>query len=449
MFKSSASNNRSASYSSLFAMNDRLFETANWIVVGLGVLLGALFLVVVVRLVKRTSRRHLAADIPSQPVSSNEQQFMLATFQGVIQRQKDQEKELERLRRLEKERADLSQKINENITRNMPTGLMTLNRSGVISSSNPAAKEILQWSLLENMHCREVLASAPAFVEMIETCLQTGRRFHRVEMEVLLNRRQRKTLGISVSPIESGKEISGAICLISDLTELAVLHEQVRLKESLASLGEMSAGIAHEFKNSLAAISGYVQMMGNEDLPPKAQNSLKMIRKESSQLTSTINKFLSFAKPQQVSRQPLDLGQLLQVSIHEMEVDSRFRHISYTFEGNARPYSGDESLLRSVFTNLLLNASESIEANGRSGRVSCKLLDLVGDKAHRTVVKIVDDGCGIAPEDLKKIFIPFYTSKSSGSGLGLPIVQKIILMHNGKIEVESEPGAGTCVNVYL
>jgi signal transduction histidine kinase len=432
-------------------VNDRLLHAANWIVVGCGIILGVLVITVLSRVLRRTSSRRIAPDdLPRAANTSNDQQFMLATFQGVIQQQKEQERELERLRQLEKERADLSQSINANITRNMPTGLITIDRSGVVSSSNPAAKEILQRKLFEKMLFTEVLPAAGTFAPMVERCLQTGQRFHRVELEVVLAGNQHKTLGISMSPIKSAKdEISGVVCLISDLTELAALQKQVRLKEGLAFLGEMSAGIAHEFKNSLATISGYVQLVGNDALPPTVEASLKMIRKETSQLTSTINKFLNFAKPQQLNRQPLNLGQLLRDSVDEIRKDVRFQHVEYSFEGNARVYAGDESLLKSVFNNLLLNASESIEPGANRGQVSCTLLDLVGDRTHKTLVKISDNGCGISSEDLQRIFVPFFTSKSSGSGLGLPIVQKIVLMHDGKVEVESKPGEGTCVNVYL
>ncbi len=432
-------------------MNDRLLQTANWLVVGCGIVLGILVIMVLLRILRRTSvRRGAKDDAPRTGSSPNDQQFMLATFQGVIQQQKEQERELERLRRLEKERADLSQSINENITRNMPTGLITIDRSGIVSSSNPAAKEILQRKLFEKMLFTEVLPSPGTFVPMVESCLQTGQRFHRVEIEAALVGNQHKTLGISMSPIKSAKdEISGVVCLISDLTELVALQKQVRLKEGLAFLGEMSAGIAHEFKNSLATISGYVQLVGNDSLPPAVDNSLKMIRKETSQLTSTINKFLNFAKPQQLNRQPLNLGQLLRDSVDEIRRDARFHHVEFSFEGNARVYAGDESLLRSAFNNLLLNASESIDSGAKGGQVSCVLLDLVGDRSHTTLLKVSDNGCGIASEDLPRIFIPFFTSKSSGSGMGLAIVQKIVLMHDGRIEVESKPGEGTCVNVYL
>jgi signal transduction histidine kinase len=152
-------------------------------------------------------------------------------------------------------------------------------------------------------------------------------------------------------------------------------------------------------------------VVGNDALPP-AVNSLKMIRRETSQLTSTINKFLNFAKPQQLNRQPLNLGQLLRDSLDEIRRDVRFQHVEYSFEGNARVFAGDESLLKSVFSNLLLNASESLEPDANGGQVACTLLDLVGDRSHKTLVKIRDNGCGISPEDLQRIFIPFFTTKS-------------------------------------
>jgi len=131
-------------------VNDRLLQTANWIVVGVGVFLAVLVVTALARMLRRSSRLRNDISMPERPASSsNDQSFMLATFQGVIQRQKVQERELERLRQAEKERADFSQSINENITRNMPTGLIAIDRNGLVSSSNPAAKDILQRQLLD------------------------------------------------------------------------------------------------------------------------------------------------------------------------------------------------------------------------------------------------------------------------------------------------------------
>ena len=312
-------------------MDSASLQTANWIVVGIGTVFAILSFIVFSRVLKRTALKQRAIDpggLASTSSKSNSQAFMLATFQGVIQRQKAQERELERLRRLEKERADYSQKINENITRNMPTGLMTLNRHGIITSSNPAAKDILRYNVLEAMHYSHILPGQKDFEEIIETCLLSGKRYHRVEMEVHVAASQPKTLGISVSPIESTKEeFVGVVCLISDLTELVALQKQVRMKEGLALLGEMAAGIAHEFKNSLATICGYAQMLEGERLPEDIDLRLRMLRKEATHLAGTVNRLLNFVKPQELNRHELDLGLLLKECIEGIRIDSRFQII--------------------------------------------------------------------------------------------------------------------------
>jgi two-component system, NtrC family, sensor histidine kinase AtoS len=433
-------------------MHNRNLEPVHWILLGVAVLFVVLLLIALVRLLKRTSARQTADPITPSADSYNNQQFMMATFQGVIQRLKEQERELERLHRLERERADFNQKVSENITRNMPTGLITINRNGIITSSNPAAKEIVQLQLLENMHYKQILASHSCLNlnGVIENCLQTGTRYHRAEIEVTLNNSRSKTLGISLSPIESDKQaISGVVCLMTDLTELVALKKQLHIKEGLAILGEMSAGIAHEFKNSLATIYGYAQILQDEKLPPALNDTLKVIRKEASELTATINEFLNFAKPQSLNRKRLDLCELLSDCVHEMAMDSRFKHIDFNFAGQPCSYEGDGLLLKSAFSNLLLNAAESVPRNGKPGNVSCQLQNFSNIKPHQVLIRFNDSGCGIKTEDLEKVFIPFFTRKSEGTGLGLAIVQKIILMHDGKIEVESSVEQGACFKVYL
>ena len=434
-------------------MNPTTLQTANWVVVGIGAVFAIVSLVVFFRILRRIVLKRRAddkGDGVDASSTANSQQFILATFQGVIQRQKAQEIELERLRRLEKERADYSQKINENISRNMPTGLMTINRHGIVTGSNPAAKEILHYTLLEGMHYSQILPNQKDFEEIFETCLLSGKRHHRVEMDVHLSDSQQKTLGISVSPIESAKEeITGVVCLISDLTELVALQKQVRMKEGLALLGEMAGGIAHEFKNSLATISGYAQMLEGESLPKEIELRLKMLRKEAAQLAGTVNRLLSFVKPQELNRNEMDLKFLLQELIEEIRMDNRFQNVFFGLEGKSLQYHGDESLLKSAFENLLLNAAEACFSKPDQGHVTCSLQDIVGDKSHRVLIKVSDDGCGIHDKDRERIFIPFFSTKSDGSGLGLAIVQKIILLHDGKIEVSSKTGQGTCFAVFL
>jgi signal transduction histidine kinase len=221
------------------------------------------------------------------------------------------------------------------------------------------------------------------------------------------------------------------------------------MKESLALLGEMAGGIAHEFKNSLATISGYAQMLEGESLPEELDLRLRMLRKEAARLAGTVNRLLSFVKPQELNRNVLDLRLLLQECMEEIRLDKRFKNVVFELEGGSFLFDGDESLLKSAFENLLLNAAESCLAKPDHGHVTCSLHGVVTDKSHKVVVKISDDGSGIEEEDREKIFIPFFSTKSEGSGLGLAIVQKIIFMHDGKIEVNSKTGQGTSFTILL
>jgi two-component system, NtrC family, sensor histidine kinase AtoS len=431
-------------------MRVRLLQPASLVLFGIVALMAVFILFAMVRWLRRVWARRPDPAVSGHIDSANNQQFVLATFQGVIQRLKEQELELERLHRLEKERADLSQKLSENITRNMPTGVITINRAGLITGSNPAAKEILQLEVFENMHYRQIATADDGFFEMIEACLSAGKKFHRAEKELAVANGAKKILGISISPIESGRsEITGAVCLVSDLTELTALQKLVKMKEGLALLGEMSAGIAHEFKNSLATLSGYAQILQDESLPASTRQHLGMIGKETAHLSETINKFLAFVKPEEVRKREFDLTGVLRECIMEMQIDPRFRRICFEFQGSETLYQGDEPLLRSAFLNLLLNAAESVAEDERNGKVACQVEKTGQQTQFRIRVRVIDNGCGISAENLEKIFIPFFTSKSAGTGLGLALVQKVVLMHDGRIDVGSSPGGGTCFEVLI
>src|SRR5260370_40585564 len=207
-------------------------------------------------------REELAA---SAPRTANPSAFMTAPMQGGSQQLRDQEKELERLHRIEKEGAEQTERLSEEVTRNMPAGLLVVNATGIISSSNPAAEQVLGIRGLAFRRYSEALGASPDMTKLIAECLSTGRIFRREEGEHIPPGGETRHLGVTISPIRRGEgKISGAICLLPDLTELAALQQRMRLKENLAGLGELSAGIAHEFKNALATISGYAQMIREE-----------------------------------------------------------------------------------------------------------------------------------------------------------------------------------------
>src|SRR5690242_6346176 len=189
---------------------------------------------------------------PKSPRTENEAGFAMAAMQGVIAQMKAQEKELNELRRAAEQRAKESARISENIIREMPSGLMVFNREGFITAANPAVRTMLGVDTWSRRRYPEILGPQSNLAAYIRECLATGKTSTRETIEYLTPRGEVRLLGMSLSSFHgAGGELDGAVCLLSDLTETRQLQEQIRLKEHLAALGTMSAGIAHEFKNSL------------------------------------------------------------------------------------------------------------------------------------------------------------------------------------------------------
>src|SRR5580704_13069687 len=187
--------------------------------------------------------------------TDNASAFMAASMQGVIEKLRAQEKELARLHLLAQERAQESERLTEEVTRNVPTGLLLVNATGAISSTNPAAEEALGIRPLRYRSYKEILGAESDLTRMLTACLKDGQTFHRGEVEHVTPLGEARHLGLTISPIfrpaRNGsrtnadgspavpeKKVSGALCLMSDLTELTALQKQIRWKENLAALGE-------------------------------------------------------------------------------------------------------------------------------------------------------------------------------------------------------------------
>src|SRR5258708_26479804 len=230
---------------------------------------------------------------------------MDASMQGVIQRRRGQEKELERLHRLEKERAEQTERLSEEVTRNMPAGRLVVNARGIISSANPAAEQVIGIRGVGFRLYSEALGESSDLAKLLAECLATGKIFRREQVEHAAPGGEERRLGVTISPIRRGNEtINGAICLLTDLTELATLQQQVQLKENLAALGELSAGIAHEFKNALATISGYAQMIRAEAASGEATDYAERILEQTQNITHVGMEFLKYARPLDISSEP-------------------------------------------------------------------------------------------------------------------------------------------------
>jgi signal transduction histidine kinase len=384
-----------------------------------------------------------------KPNSDNPTAFMAASMQAVIKKLKEQEKELEALHRAERERAQHTERLSEAVTRNMPAGLLLLNSAGLVTSANPAAEAALGVKALAYRRYDEVLGAGSRLTQLVASCLGQGRTFRREEVEYLTPSRELRQLGVTISPVmNNANEIAGAICLLSDLTELAALQKQIHMKENLAALGELSAGIAHEFKNALATISGYAQLIRSEAQPgTELHEHGEQILRQTRSLTHVVTEFLKFARPLDLADEQVNLRPM--IDRVAAEVTETVSGIPISIDGDFREVSGDDALLRQAILNLARNAAEAASSNPAGGRVIIRgELDTSGPLQGQRI-SISDNGPGIPPESLTKIFMPFYTTKANGTGLGLAVVQKIVVQHGGTIEARNHPLGGAEFIVWL
>ena len=382
------------------------------------------------------------------PRAENPSAFMAASMQGVIQKLRDQEKELERLHRIEKERAAHSERLSEEVTRNMPAGLLVVNATGIISSANPAAEQVLGIRALGFRRYSEALGEASALTKLVASCLAEGKIFRREQVEHVTPSGERRQLGVTISPIRRGNEkINGAICLLTDLTELSALQQQVQLKENLAALGELSAGIAHEFKNALATISGYAQMLRGEQLSGDAADYADHILEQTRSITHVVTEFLKYARPLDIGDEPVALASVVERVISE--VSEAMPSVRVTSDGTFGSVTGDEGLLRQALLNLARNAAQACVSSKTGGSVVLHGEFVHGEGHNLQRVTLLDNGPGIPEDSLTKLFRPFYTTKADGTGLGLAVVQKIIVQHGGQVEARNRPEGGAAFMVTL
>jgi len=377
----------------------------------------------------------------SGPGTENPSAFMAASMQGVIQQLREQEKELERLHRIEKERAEQTERLSEEVTRNMPAGLLVVNATGIISSSNPAAEQALGIRGLGFRRYSEALGASSGMSRLIAECLASGTIFRREQVEHIPPAGDTRHLGVTISPIRRGEgKISGAICLLTDLTELAALQQRMQLKENLAALGELSAGIAHEFKNALATISGYAQMIRSESSEAEALDYAERILEQTRNITHVVTEFLKYARPLEIPDERVALQTIVERIV--AEVRETMPQVKIRWEGTFGEAGGDEGLLRQALLNLTRNAAEACALAEGGGRVAVCGEIVHGEKTSVQRIRVTDNGPGIPANVAPKLFRPFFTTKAKGTGLGLAVVQKIIVQHGGQVEVRNRTEGG-------
>lgn len=407
----------------------------------------------------RDTRRHLRE-------AGGESAILAAALQDAVGKLRAQERAMA-------ERAAASEQLATHIVNSLTAGLLVVDRGRRIHILNPAARRMLRIPAGANLPNLPALpAMAAPLIEVIDEVLVTGQPVVRRALELRgravvpsqsagrlelsapsdqrvdsagTERTDIMYVGVTVSPLDTRE--GGAICLFSDLTAVIELEEQLRLKEALARLGELTAGLAHEFRNGLATIHGYSKLLDPALVPPQFQPYVEGIRQEAAALGEVVTNFLNFARPTELTLSALDLR-----SVVERAADDVWQEVSQlggtlAVEGEFGRVEGDDVLLRQAFINLLRNA---LEACQQVGVVPSVLVEGSVDGAQgATRVSIHDNGPGVAAEARERLFRPFFTTKKGGTGLGLALVQKIVVTHNGRVHVTASRRGGACFQVTL
>ncbi len=425
----------------------------------------------------------------------NEAEFVLETFQNVIAQLQSQQAELKRLTEQASERAESAERFSERIVASMPTGLIAFDSSGHATVVNGPARILFENEAhTPGEHYRAIFSTVPALAEMVETCLASGRLFRREEIEATDGAAQAKRLGATVAPIDPAESgARGALCLLTDITEVTRLREQVALKRNLESLGEMSAGLAHEFKNAMAALHGYAQFLQSIDHDERGQAAAAGLLQEVRSLSEMSTAFLNFARPQPLQLEDVSLDELINECARELKPLFDERRVELMIEGTSSAQTGergssptrgpqtgspagvgavregsvvrdregperkdsiieiqgDARMLRQALLNLVRNAAEAIEEDKIVRRVTVSLSTQTEPGQAWATVSISDTGHGIPEADLQRIFIPFFTTKSQGHGVGLALAHRVITEHGGTLTVANAVDGGALFTIRL
>lgn len=369
--------------------------------------------------------------------------FIISAFQDVTRQLKEKEKELERLKALAEQRAANVESYNENILQCVTSGVMTFDRQCRITTMNRAAEEILSLSrdAVLGKSCAELFDDGE-MARAVHATMQG--RTPSARLEARLDRGDSRIwLGFNTAVLTDRHEAAiGVILSFSDLTEVKRLQEQMELRERLTALGEMSAGIAHELRNPMAVISGYLTLLAKK-AEPAAQDLIRKIADEISGMNRIIGDLLTFARPASLNRVPVNVRGLIEGCLDTvLQAHDPDRRITVLRNLEDRRMMLDEGLMRQALTNLIQNALEAMPERGRLSVESSV-------QQKELLIAIMDTGCGIQADTIKKIFLPFFTTKDKGVGMGLALAHKIVASHGGRIEVDSREGQGATFKVTL
>lgn len=379
---------------------------------------------------------------PAETGSTEESEgtsYLFHTFGSSIETLKQRENELKRLHLQEKERADELARLTGTLVRSLTSGFIALDEDGRIVDLNQVACDVLHLPGSAAVTGQSVTAALGTSSFARTLAFAHERRIAVQRREVTSGGAEPTHIGVSTVPLldQQGRYL-GMLALFADLTDVRKLEQRVRDMQALADLGEMSGGIAHEFRNSLAAILGYLRLARRGATDESSNERLRKAEQEALALSAAVERLLALGRPLAARNETVELSALARDVVSR--VAPLAPALTFEFSGEPVPIRGDAALLSRALDNVVRNAVESIQARGGPGRIQ------ITTTAHpRSRITIEDDGGGIDPA--VRLFVPFQSGKPSGFGLGLTLTKKIILLHHGTIQLLPRAGGGAVAEI--
>jgi len=374
----------------------------------------------------------------------DEAQFLIETFRNSIATLRAQEAQLQQLHEAEKLRADELQLVTATLTRSLTSGFIAINTDERIVDMNAAARDILRVppdAEHAGATLLEALGDTP-FARLLDDAVAHRRTLTRFEVvhAAHADNDQQLILGLSTVPLfNDGGGFLGVLVLFTDLSPVRSLEARLRELQALAELGEISAGIAHEFRNSLSTILGWLKLARRQQLEKEVESKLRSAEDEAVLLSQAVDGLLAFARPMRVDLQPVDLTELVRSVAERLSPLSNGAEVE--LRGEQITVEADPALLTRALENVIRNAIESVQQKG-GGTVVIETTT-----TPSPTISVRDTGVGLDPANAARFFRPFHSEKPSGLGLGLPLARKIVLLHGGDIRLSGREAEGATVTI--
>jgi PAS domain S-box-containing protein len=346
--------------------------------------------------------------------------------------------------------------LARNILKSIPTGVLTVNRAGMITAVNPAAEMVLRRcsdDLLGKTY-QAVFVPGDRIQDVLDGALRDHRHVRHHDLSYGNQDGSPLTIRVSTADLvgDDGQP-AGVILQAQDITDWLDLEQRLRTAEKLAALHTLSAGVAHELRNPLSAMDLNLHLLEEElkeqgAVAKQGQRYLNVLNAECRRLSVILDNFMKFARPGSIGPHAVNITMVIEhiVALMEFEAVERKVRLEYAVKEPLPPVRGEETAISQVFVNILVNALHAMP-NGGLCRVMAEERTSYG--ARWVAVSVIDAGIGMKKEQLSRVFEPFYTTKASGTGLGLAIAHRIVQDHGGSIQISSMPGIGTTVVVMF